>query len=214
MSGHPRHVTDWHAWHEQYDDPASSLARRLRVVQRLARPLVDGLNSGDRILSLCAGDGRDILPVVAERPRRQRPDVVLIERDEELAQAARVRAARLGVAASVLVGDAGAPLTWADHLPVALLMLCGIFGNVSDEDIRATIFATPSVLTPEGAVIWTRGAFDERDLRGQVRDWFTEAGFREVVLETEPKGYGVGVSRLNRPVAPEPLPRSLFVFNR
>lgn len=31
---HPCAVTDWHAWHEEYADPDSSLSRRLTVVSR------------------------------------------------------------------------------------------------------------------------------------------------------------------------------------
>src|SRR5207248_10524841 len=110
-------------------------------------------------LSRGAGDGRDIIPVVAQRPAGQRPELVLVELDPGSASAARSRAVDAGVKATVVVGDAGLGSTWHDQLPVDLLMLCGIFGNVADEDIRKTIFSAPAMLTPTGAVIWTRGAF-------------------------------------------------------
>jgi hypothetical protein len=61
-------VTDWMAWHEAYDDPSSSLARRLGVVRRRLGAVLDAA-AGERrqLLSLCAGDGRDVIPVLAAR---------------------------------------------------------------------------------------------------------------------------------------------------
>lgn len=52
--------------------------------------------------------------------------------------------------------------------PVDLLMLCGIFGNVSEQGIKATVSGTPALLRDGGAVIWTRGATDP-DLRPAIR---------------------------------------------
>jgi hypothetical protein len=213
-SVHALAVTDWHVWHEEYADPTSSLSRRLGVVRRLLGPVIAGLGPGQRVLSLCAGDGRDVIPVVAARPPERRPELILVELDSGLAAKARDGAAAAGVAATVVVGDAGRSGTWQDHLPADLLMLCGIFGNVSDEDIQRTIDAARSMLTPGGTVIWTRGAFRDRDLRPQVRRWFIEAGLAEVAFECEPHGYGVGVNRTTPDVTHRPLPTQLFAFNR
>src|SRR4051794_35902915 len=137
--GHACPVTDWQDWHDHYADPTSSLARRLGVVQQLLTDLVDDLSAGQRILALCAGDGRDIIPVLAKRPAEQRPQLVLVELDPGLASAAQGRAAEADVVATVIVGDAGLRSTWGDHLPIDLLMLCGIFGNVADDGIKTTI---------------------------------------------------------------------------
>ena len=63
---------DWHAWHEQYDDPASSLSRRLTVVREQLRLVLSATepqpDRAVRLVSLCSGDGRDTLPVLAESP--------------------------------------------------------------------------------------------------------------------------------------------------
>jgi hypothetical protein len=72
-------VADWQAWHEGYDDPTSSLSRRLAVVRRLLGPVVAELGPDQRVLSLCAGDGRDVVPVIAARPPERRPELVLVE---------------------------------------------------------------------------------------------------------------------------------------
>ena len=43
---------------------------------------------------------------------------------------------------------------FADVLPADVL-LCGIFGNVSDRDIRRTVRAAPALCRAGATVIWT-----------------------------------------------------------
>jgi hypothetical protein len=83
-----------------------------------------------------------------------------------------------------------------------VLLLCGIFGNVSDSDIGRTVAATPALCAPGGTVIWTRGRRPP-DLTPRVREWFAAAGFAEVAFEAPETGstqIGVGVHR--RPADP------------
>ena len=47
--------------------------------------------------------------------------------------------------------DAGDTSAFADELPVDLLLLCGIFGNISEADIRATVSAVPAMLPSAAA---------------------------------------------------------------
>jgi hypothetical protein len=208
-------MADWVGWHARYDDPDSTQSRRLVVVRRRVGEALDGLGPRARVLSLCAGDGRDLLPELAARPRLA-PDVLLVERDETLAGQARSAAAALGVGrVDVRVADAAWPASFADVLPVDLLLLCGIFGNVSDEDLRRTVAAVPLLLARDGIVIWTRGRLDGPDLRPAVRAWFREAGLTEVAFDEEAEGYGVGVARAGdeAPTA-DALPDPLFTFVR
>lgn len=207
-------MTDWRVWHGQYADPASSLHRRLAVVQRILSDLVDPLGPQHRILSLCAGDGRDIIPLLAGRPPQRRPQLVLVELDPDLSEAARSAADESGVDATVVVGDAGIRSHWDNHLPADLLMLCGIFGNIADEDVETTIRSAGSLLSPDGVVIWTRGAVTGPDRRQQTRDCFRDCGFDEVAFESEPHGYGVGANRASAAVTRLPVPDRIFTFIR
>jgi hypothetical protein len=204
-------VTDWADWHAGYDDPHSSLTRRLAVVRRrIEQALAD--TRVDRVLSLCAGDSRDILPVLASQPRERLPETMLVENDPRLAHSAVAAADAAGLSSTVQVvlGDAGDPNVFRGALPVDLLMLCGIFGNVAEPDIHRTIEAAPSMLTPGGTVIWTRGG-SEPDRRDSVREWFRAAGFTEIGFDGPPERYGVGVARwANRPGGE--LPETLFTF--
>ena len=71
----------------------------------------------------------------------------LVEQDATLAQEARATAVKLGVDhVTVVTGDAGETESFAFALPVDLLPLCGIFGNVSEEDVALTVAATPAML--------------------------------------------------------------------
>ena len=146
-----------------------------------------------RVLSLCAGDGRDVLAELARRPWL-RAATTLVELDEQLAAAAG--AAGSGVPGTeVRHGDAGDVAVFADVLPVDLLLLCGVFGNIPVADIRTTIAAVPEMLTVGGTVIWTRGWFADDDLRPTIRRWFADEGLAEVAFDGEPERYGVGVAR-------------------
>lgn len=184
------------------------------MVQDLLRRLVAPLDQDHRILSLCAGDGRDIIPVVAAIPPARRPALVLVELDDALAEAGRQRATAAGVAATVITGDAGDSATWRCHTPVDLLMLCGVFGNIPAADVQRTIGAARSVVVPQGAVLWTRGARGDDDPRPQAREWFREAGFDELAYEAEAVGYGVGVNRAAAGANEAALPARLFSFSR
>jgi hypothetical protein len=208
-------VVDWQTWHSRYDDPASSLAHRLIVVRhRIRETLLMSVGETPlRILSLCAGDGRDLLPELATLDGSANT-AVLIENNATLATRAAETADSLGLpGVTVIVGDAGASSTFTDHVPVDLLLLCGIFGNISEDDIRATVAATPTMLRPGGTVIWTRGA-TQPDVRLRVRAWFEDAGLDEISFDAEPGGFGVGVHRADRHGTPiSAIPLRLFTFS-
>lgn len=211
-------MTDWIAWHERYRDPDSSLARRLGVVQhRIAETLVTLAPLTDRrVLSLCSGDGRDLINVLDGLATGQEPRSRLVELDPLLAERARRETTSRGLERlEVVTADAGDPAVWSDLLPVDLLLLCGIFGNVADTDLRATIAAVPSMLRPGGFVIWTRGDRPP-DRRTAIRGWCIDAQLAEVAFDGAPEPYGVGVAQASlRPsLAAVPLPARLFTFVR
>ena len=126
-------MRDWLAWHQAYDDPASSLSARLTCVRsHLADALGQAAPGQIRLISLCAGQGHDVLGVLPGHPRRADVLAVLVESDPRNADRARERAVEAGLTqVEVRQGDASLVATFADMLPVHVLMLCGIFGNVT-----------------------------------------------------------------------------------
>ncbi|MEM9513306.1 MAG: SAM-dependent methyltransferase [Actinomycetota bacterium] len=201
--------TDWVAWHEAYDSPKGSLARRLeRVRIRLAEAL-DAGPSGATVLSLCAGDGRDLLGVEMVTPPAR---AVLVELDRELA--ARAAAAAAGRAwAEVRCADATDRDVFADVLPVDVLMACGILGNVDHDAVPAIARGFAGLLAPSGVVIWTRGS-GEPDRRGEVRAAFIDAGFEELAFDGADDVFGVGVGRRVGPAPTVQPDGPLFTFVR
>ena len=200
---------DWHAWHAEYDDPGSSLSRRLDVVRAQLTSLLTDAAEPVRLLSLCAGDGRDTVPVLASTPARV--TAVLVELDPELADTARASAHARGLRdVEVRTADAGTTSSCADAVPADVLMACGIFGNVTDADVARTVATLPSLLAPGAHVIWTRGCRvpqDPTEVVGDpsqaVRDHFADAGFEEVAfVRPDDASYRVGVHRWPRPGLP------------
>ncbi|MEP9361688.1 class I SAM-dependent methyltransferase [Nocardioides sp. CN2-186] len=188
---------DWQEWHRSYDDPTSSISLRLETVRAQLRLLLDAANGLVRLLSLCAGDGRDTLPVVAASDVAVQG--VLVELDPVLAERAR-RNAPPGI--EVRTADAGTTASYADAVPVDVLLECGIFGNITDDDIVRTVRSTPSLLRTNGHVIWTRGnnvpldpSSYDGDPAEMVRSVFAEAGFEEIAFVSHPAGFRVGVHR-------------------
>jgi hypothetical protein len=208
-------VTDWVAWHARYDDPSSFLSVRLRAVRAHLSRAIDRAPAGPvTLVSLCAGQGRDVIGVLPGHPRRDDVRAVLVEADPGNAGFARQAAAGAGLATvDVREGDASAVASFADALPADVLLLCGIFGNVSDRDIQRTVEAAPALCRLGATVIWTRNRRPP-DLTPRIRAWFAGAGFDEVafdVLATDGL-MSVGVNRLARPCAATPPDDRLFTF--
>ena len=209
---------DWVAWHDAYARPASSLARRLEVVRAaVARALDEAVPGPVSLVSLCAGDGRDTLPVLAAHPRGADVRALLVELEPALVTTAREQAAALGLpGVDVVEGDAGLVGTFLDRLPADLLLVCGVLGNVPPADTRRTIAAVPGMLAEGGVVVWTRGrSSDGAEPAVLVKRGLVAAGLEEVAF-TWPQDvpFRVGVHR--RPAGLDAAPPAagdrLFAF--
>jgi len=203
---------DWRAWHDAYDDPGSSLARRLAVVRARIADAIDAAPPGPlRAVAMCAGEGRDLIPVLASHPRG--PDVTarLVELDPALAATARRSAARTGLpGVQVVTGDASLTDAYAGLVPADLVLACGVFGNISDSDIRRTVGCCAQLCTTGGTTVWTR-ARKPPDLVPRICDWFGEEGFELSWVSDPAAGFGVGVHRFT--ARPRPLVAGLRMFS-
>jgi len=189
------------AWHRPYDDPDSALSRRLRHVQGRIVEALDARPPGPvRVLSMCAGQGRDLIGALAGHPRAHDVTARLVEADPANAAAARAAARAAGLAGvETEVADAGGAAAYQGLVPADVVLACGVFGNISAADIEGTIGRLPSLLGPGATVIWTRHRRPP-DLTGPIRAWFEAAGFAEVGFDA-PDGdwYSVGAHRLVGP---------------
>jgi len=198
---------DWFDWHRPYDEPGSPLAVRLGLVQGRLRHALDTAASGEiRVASLCAGQGRDVIGVLAEHPRREHVRARLVERDPRNTAVARQLAAAAGLGGhrgnvEVVTGDASVSDAYLGIAPADVVLACGIFGNVPETDIERTIGLLPMLCTTGATVIWTRHR-REPDLTGTVRGWFAATGFEEVGFDAPGEHPFVGVGAHRWPGAP------------
>lgn len=202
---------DWHAWHRDYDQPDSALSRRLVEVRHRIVEALDAAPPGPlRAISLCAGQGRDLIPVLATHPRGRDVTARLVELDPRNTEPARRAAAEAGLTGvEVVTGDAALTDRYADLVPADLVLACGVFGNIDDDDIRSTVRHCASLCATGGTVLWTRHR-REPDLVPVICDWFTEEGFVPVAVNSPADGVGVGAHRFTGP--PRPLAPGVRMF--
>jgi hypothetical protein len=149
-------------------------------------------------------------------PRGRDVSATLVEADTENARLAREAADDAGLSeVRVREADASVVANFADALPVDVLLLAGIFGNVSYADIKQTIDAAPALCAPAATVIWTRHRRPP-DVTVSIRAWFAAGGFEEVAFDKLDSEYlaSVGVHRLtSQPTGTLPTTgRPLFTF--
>ena len=204
---------DWAAWHDDYDAD-TLLRRRLEIVQGHIRKFLDDCDrSPVTVISMCAGEARDLLGAVVSVSRRDLRGR-LVELDPGLAAVARRGCEALGLdGIEVVVGDAGHSSAYAGAVPADLVLACGVFGNIDDADVERTVRALPSMCATGGTAIWTRHR-REPDLTPAIRRWFTESGFTELAFDEVPGGpASVGVARYTGETKPL-FDQQLFTFTR
>ncbi|UWE11054.1 class I SAM-dependent methyltransferase [Actinacidiphila bryophytorum] len=202
---------DWRTWHDAYDRPDTWMARRLLAVQAQVRAALDGSPPGRlRVVSLCAGQGRDLLEVLAGHPRRDDVTARLVELDPRNTAFAEESARSAGLhQVEVVTADASLVDEYADMVPADLVLVCGVFGNITDADIERTIASCAELCRNGGTVVWTRhrGAPDRVPV---ICERFERLGFERRWLSDPEAGYGVGVHRSTR--EPQPLTPGTRMF--
>ncbi|MFF1817694.1 class I SAM-dependent methyltransferase family protein [Kribbella sp. NPDC058245] len=187
---------DWSAWHNDYDRPGTPLARRLADVQgHLRTALADAPPGPLDVISLCAGQGRDLLEVLADHPRRTDVRARLVELDPRNTAVASAAVESLGLdQVEVVTGDASLTDQYVGLVPADVVLACGIFGNISDADVERAISFCPQLCKPGAVLLWTRHR-EAPDLAPAICEWFESVGFERLYLSAPDAGYGVGVHR-------------------
>jgi len=207
-------VTDWVAWHAAYADEQSDLSRRLRIVRELVREaLPQHPRAPFRVVSVCAGRGDDLVHELGHYEFAHQVRGRLVELDPSNAEALRQAVRAAGLDLEVLEGDAGDLAAYDGAVPADLVLLCGVLGNVSDDDARIIVRSMPQFCSAGATVIWTRSR-RAPDLTPRIRAWFAEAEFEELAfVAPEDALFSVGVARFSG--SPGPLRRGqLFRFTR
>jgi hypothetical protein len=202
---------DWQVWHDAYDDPESWQARRLVVVRERIRIALDAAPPGPvTVVALVAGQGRDLLPVLARHPRRDEVTARLVELDPRNAELARSAAKDAGLTGvEVVTGDAALTDHYQGAVPADLVLICGLFPHITDEDIMRVVGYSTALTKHGGTVIWTRQR-REPDLVPDISGWFNRAGFTEIWISDPDVEHAVGVHRYQG--EPRPLEPGVALF--
>lgn len=204
---------DWHEWHDAYDSPDSYLGRRLALVQERIRHALDTAPPGPlTAVSVCAGQGRDLIGVLAGHPRRHDVRARLVELDERNVEVAAqaARAARLS-GVEVVAGDASLTDQYAGLVPADLVLVCGVLGNITDADVERTLDHCTRLCRTGGTVVWTRNR-KAPDLVPQVCAWLEERGFERRWVSEPALVQAVGAHRFTGESRQLPLGERMFEF--
>lgn len=178
---------------------------------------MDATSDAVRLVSMCAGQGRDVIGALADHPRRGDIAALLIERDPRLAAFATASANDAGLRnVRALCADAALTDNYAGAVPAEIVLACGVFGNISNDDIHRTVDSLPAFCAPGGTVIWTRGGTAEHDITPDIRRWFQQAGFDEIAFMSsgDEDRFRVGMHRFTAPPPPLRTGIKLFTFIR
>jgi hypothetical protein len=193
-------ATGWARWHDEYDDPQSPLAARLAIVVDETRQAISRAPDGPiRLVSICAGQGRDVVAALVEHPRRADVTATMVELNAENVRFARAQTEAAGLSnVTVIQTDASLTDAYAGRVPADILLICGVFGNVSVADIQRAVHLLPQLCAPSATVIWTRYCHPWKGIPDQtprIRGWFRAAGFAELSYRTT-EIHGVGANQL------------------
>ena len=147
-----------------------------------------------------------MLGALAIRADADRVRSTLLEYDERNVAAAQA-AVDDGALRNVTVvrADAGDRAAYVGAVPADLVLMAGVFLNISDADVQRTITALPELCAAGATVIWTRTR-RAPDLTPAVRRWLAAADFVEQAFDApDDVLFSVGVHRfvgVPRPLDP------------
>jgi hypothetical protein len=204
---------DWYAWHRLYDRPNSKRAARLSQMQDLIlRALDEQQGARVNVLSVCAGQARELLGAVERFTRPGDVHAHLIELDPRNVEYAERALREEGVGGvRTTVGDAGLRSHYEGIAPPDILLLCGVFGNLTQPDIERTIGLAQAIVRPGGIVVWTRHR-NEPDCVPQIESWFASHGFTEIHSSDPGDPVAITAHRLTGEGAPLPAENRVFTF--
>lgn len=160
---------------------------------------------------MCAGQGRDLLGALAGHPRAADVRARLVELDRRNSAIAEKTCRTIGLRqVEVLTADASLTDHYQGMVPADIVLACGLFGNITDDDIERTIDACSGLCATGGTVVWTRHR-SAPDRVPRICDWFRERGFDLLWLSEPDAGFGVGAHRFTG--TPRPLEPNTRMFS-
>jgi hypothetical protein len=207
---------DWTAWHEEYEASPALMARLAAVRVQITRCLDLCPPGLIRVVSVCAGEGRDLIPALGGHGRAADVLARLVEVDPRLVERGRASLEEAGLSDRLefVEGDATLPTSYRDFGPAHLVLACGVFGNIRPNDTARLVGSLAWLCARDGFVIWTRGiARGGAAHIARIRALFEEHAFEEVHATTTPgNAFTIVTNRHLVDVDAPPDPTRLFEF--
>ncbi len=206
-------IENWSTWHDQYENPDSELNARKQAVQAHVASIVEQCPAGPvTVVSICGGQGRELIGALEAHPRRKDVGGRIVELDVANSGFAREWARRAGLEKlEVMTGDASVADSYAGLPPVDLVVISGLLGHIDRAD-RQRLFDFLRQICREGAsVVWTYFNWDEEKTQ-ELRNDLTERLFAEESLEVLEGKFAFVIGRNRSTGAPEPFEAEAKLF--
>jgi len=179
---------NWSGWPElAYERP--KYRERLRVFQEQIAECLDQAPHGPlRILSMCVGDGRDVIGVLQSHWRRKEVEAYLVELNGQSVSEGikHAKASGLGNVVKFIHADATDYSTYKNLAPCDIVLVCGVWGHVPANDRAKLIHALASFCKPGGNVIWSLKTSKGEHRLAEVRSQFDHACWSPVRQNSTP----------------------------
>lgn len=207
----------WSGWPDKiYQD--QSYRQRLEAVQGQIKGFLDTAPAGpQRILNICAGDGRDVLGAIGDHPRRTDVLAWFVELDSDSVNQGRQTAAKLGLdnLTRFINGDATVYSTYQPIGRADLVIACGVWGHVPTFEMPSLVRAMATFCNPGGRLIWTRGVSRGIEKVRELEALFDEQLWDDHQLTFTPnKAWAVATYRYRGPMLELPADGQIFNFQR
>lgn len=207
----------WSGWPEKAYK-RERYQHRLQAVQEHLVECLDAAAPGPvRIISVCAGDGRDVINTV--QTHRRRKDIVarLVELNDQSVALGRRRAAEAGLDRSVqfVHGDATVFATYKDLEPADIVLVCGVWGHVPSNEKAQLARAIAKLCKPGGAVIWTCGTSKGISKVREIESLLSGAWWEKSRTTYTPNAaWAIATHRYRGPAHDVPVEGQIFHFQK
>ena len=176
----------WSDWPQEVYQQQYYQQRLLKVQEHFAECLDNAPRGAVRVLSVCAGDGRDVIGVLRSHPRRTDVTAWLVESNRRsLAIGIRhATSAGLEDAVNFLCGDATLCVTYKNIAPADIVLVCGVWGHVAANQRALLVAGIASLCKSHGVVIWTRGLVPNMSRLQDIQSQFAGLVWDELRVST------------------------------
>lgn len=210
---------DWNQWLDRYETNQPLRERLTFVVSHIAKAILDCHEDPVPVLSVCAGDGRDLVVALSSMESKRMVRADLIESNPDVVSKGRNLVAEHGLSQSVKFrcADATKRRTYQYLTPAKVVIVSGVFGNLRDIDAARLIRLLHSLCQPDSLVIWTRNLVEFDDggsATDKIREILRASDYEETRFERTQSGvFAIATHRYRGQTKPLPTDEILFDFS-